>query len=208
MRLVYSCFDIVLIALFCAAIRRDSVSLFKFPFLCHIPGSSFKSLPVCRLKCSYCCFSYHFCFLVIFHLSILVSSVLFPVAVTCLPPPFLCILLVDVSTLSAILVSPLPPYFLVTYNLSMSSLGCKAIWIVMSIFVLWSISANYFLVHFRDGPENLTREGVSNIFLDLLRYPFLKFFFHVHLFGGICFQYYQVWASFLFTECNVLSLIW
>ena len=39
---------LVLIALFCAAIRRDSVSFLRFPFLCHIHVFSFyKSLISC-----------------------------------------------------------------------------------------------------------------------------------------------------------------
>ena len=37
------------------------------------------------------------------------------------------------------LASPLPPSFLGTYCLSTSSLRCKALWIVMSFLVLWSI---------------------------------------------------------------------
>ena len=36
LRLVNFFFDIVLRALFCAAIRRDSVSLSRFPFLSHV----------------------------------------------------------------------------------------------------------------------------------------------------------------------------
>ena len=39
LHLVYSCFDLVLMALFCAAIRRDSVSLLWFPFLSHVKFS-------------------------------------------------------------------------------------------------------------------------------------------------------------------------
>ena len=33
LRLIYSCFDIALMALFCVAIKRDSIYLLKFPFL-------------------------------------------------------------------------------------------------------------------------------------------------------------------------------
>ena len=42
------------------------------------------------------------------------------------------------STLSSMLVCPLPP-FLDSYNLFMSSLGCKALCIVISFLVLWFI---------------------------------------------------------------------
>ena len=41
---------LVLTALFCAAIRRDSVSLLKFPFLCHVQVLSCEMLFISRLK--------------------------------------------------------------------------------------------------------------------------------------------------------------
>ena len=62
LRLVYFCFKIVLMALFCAAIRRDSVFLLRFPFLNHIQVFSCEILLICHLKCLYSCFSSHFCF--------------------------------------------------------------------------------------------------------------------------------------------------
>ena len=57
--LIYSCFDIVLMALFCATIRRDPVSLLRFPFLSHV---SYEISLFCRLRCLYKCFSFHFCY--------------------------------------------------------------------------------------------------------------------------------------------------
>ena len=85
--------------LFRVAIRRDSVSLLRFPFLNHIQvfscAISFASL----LKCPYSCFSSHFCFLAgeVVQL-MLVSTVLFLIAVISLPLHFfLCSLLVVVS---------------------------------------------------------------------------------------------------------------
>ena len=54
-----------LMALFCAAIRRDSVSLLKFPFLSHVQVLSCEMF-IRRFKRPYCCFPSHFCFLVIF----------------------------------------------------------------------------------------------------------------------------------------------
>ena len=84
---VYSCFDIVIIALFCAAIRRDSVSLLRLPFLNNVQVFSCKISLFCRLKCSYSYFSFHFCFLIIFVLLMLELSVLFLIAVI----SFLCI---------------------------------------------------------------------------------------------------------------------
>ena len=55
---------LALIALFCAAIRRDSFSFEGFSFRCYIQVFSCAISPVCFLKYPYiCCFSY-FCFLV------------------------------------------------------------------------------------------------------------------------------------------------
>ena len=57
---------LVLMVLFCAAIRRDSVSLSRFPFFSHVQVLLWEISFVWRLKYSYSCFSSHFCFLVIF----------------------------------------------------------------------------------------------------------------------------------------------
>ena len=81
---VYSRFDIVLITFFCAAIRRDSFSLLRFPFLCHVQVFSCAILLVCLLKYPYSCFSSHFYLLIFFALLMLVLSVLFLVTVICL----------------------------------------------------------------------------------------------------------------------------
>ena len=53
---------LVLMALFCAAIRRDSVSLLRSLFLRHFQVFSCEMSLVCRLKCQYSCFSFHFFF--------------------------------------------------------------------------------------------------------------------------------------------------
>ena len=58
---------VVLTAPFCAAIRRDSVSLIKFPFLKHVRVLSCEVLFINRLKRTWSCFSSHFCFLVFCH---------------------------------------------------------------------------------------------------------------------------------------------
>ena len=72
----------------CAAIRRDSVSLLRCPFLYHVQVFSCEISFVCRLKYPTVFLSFHFCFLVIFHLMVLVLSVLFLVTVISLPPRF------------------------------------------------------------------------------------------------------------------------
>ena len=68
-------------ALFCAVIRRDPVSLLRFHFFSHIQVFSFKIPLVCRLKYPYNCFSSYFCFLVMIILLILVLFVLFLIVV-------------------------------------------------------------------------------------------------------------------------------
>ena len=78
--------------LFCAAIRRDSVSLLRFLFLSHVQVFLCEISLVFHLKCPHSCFSYHFCFLVNFVLLMLVLSLLLLVAVINLPFTLLWIL--------------------------------------------------------------------------------------------------------------------
>ena len=116
---------LVLMALFCAAIWRDSISLLRFPFLCHVHVFLREMLLIYHLKCPYNCFSCYFCFLVIFVLLMFMLSVLFLLGVLRLS--FSCNLLVIISMHRYYLECwwyPFPPSFLDTYSLSMSSLGC------------------------------------------------------------------------------------
>ena len=53
---------LVLMALFCAAIRRDFVSLLKFPFLSQVQVFWYKMMFISYLKGPQICFSSHFCF--------------------------------------------------------------------------------------------------------------------------------------------------
>ena len=91
---------LVLIALFSAAIKRDFASLLRLPFLIHVHIFSCEMLLISHLKCPLSYFSSHFSLLV------LVSSVLFLVAVISLPPRFFVVFnrCVDASTLSPILI--------------------------------------------------------------------------------------------------------
>ena len=68
---------LVLMALFCGAIRRDSVSLLKFPFCSHVLVLSCEMLLISRLKRPWSCFPSHFCFQVFVILLSIVLSVLF-----------------------------------------------------------------------------------------------------------------------------------
>ena len=72
---------LVLMALFCAAMRRDSVSLLEFAFLSHVQVLSCEMLFINRLKRPWTCFSSHFCFLVFVILLSIVLSVFFLMAV-------------------------------------------------------------------------------------------------------------------------------
>ena len=150
-------------ALFCAAIRSDSVSLLRFPFLSHVQVFSSEISLVCLRKCLYCRCSYHFLFSCYFcsvdpYVVCIVSgrgnqpySALFMLSSS------RCI---DALTLSWMLVSSLPLSFLGSCSLSMSFLGCKVLCNVMSFLVLWFICWSSSLVHFKNDPEYLTR-GMS-----------------------------------------------
>ena len=68
---------LVLMALFCAAIRRDSVSLLKFPFLSHVQVLSCEMF-ISRLKRPWSCFPSHYfpslCHSVIYRVVSIVSD--------------------------------------------------------------------------------------------------------------------------------------
>ena len=139
--LVCSHFDLLLIALFCATIRRYFVSLWRFLFLSYVQVFLCEISLVCCLKCAYGCFTSHFCFQLIFVLLNLVLSVLFTGAVISLPPCFFMLSsnrCIDILTLSSMLEIPLPS-FLDTYSMSTSS-----IWDVMPYASSW-----FFLFFFR-----------------------------------------------------------
>ena len=119
------------------------------------------------------------------------------------------------------LATPLHPSFLDAYSLSISSLGRKALCIVMSFHVLWSICGSC-LFNLKNGPEYLTKGTVqlfipfirfllyslvSSSFLILLKYSFLIliFSFISAFFDGVRFQYSQIFVSFLFSEFSDFS---
>ena len=129
-------------ALLCAAIRRDSLSLLRFSFLSHIQIYSCEVSLVFRMKYPYSCFSSPFCFLVIAVLLILVLFVLFLVTVISLCSHFFMLSWshrIEISTLPSMLLNSLPPSFLDTYILSVSSLKCKTLCIIISFLVLCCI---------------------------------------------------------------------
>ena len=70
-------------ALFCAAIVRDQVGFFSFPFLSHIQVFSCEISPVCRLKNPCSCFSSYLCFVVFLVLFVLMLLVLLLASLIC-----------------------------------------------------------------------------------------------------------------------------
>ena len=76
---------------------------------------------------------------------------------------------IDVSTLSSMLTSHLPPSFLDTYSLQTSFLGCNALYLVIGFLVLRSICLSSSLIHFKKGPEYLTKD-TAQIFIHLIRF--------------------------------------
>ena len=111
------------------------------------------------------------------------------------------------------LLSPLPP-FLDICNLC--HLRYKTLFIVIIFLVLWFICLSSFHVHFKNGPDSLTK-GKTQVFIYLMRFLLQKFscssnilffffFFHLHLFDGVCFHYSEVLVGFL--SLSILILSW
>ena len=136
--------------LFCVAIRRNSLSLLKFPILGQFQVFSWGIYFVYRLKYPYSWF-FHFCFLVIFALFIFKLPALFLVTVISLSIPC-----VDALMLSSMLATLLPLSFLDKYSLSMSSLECWTLCIIISFLIFWSICFSSPFLHFKNGPEYFT----------------------------------------------------
>ena len=133
---------LVLMALLCAAIWRDSVFFLWFPFLSQVEVFWCEMLFISRLKRSSSCFSSHFLFSSYFHS--VVHRVVSIVSDSCNQSSFVLFYVVLESlcrcvTLSTMLAHPLPPHFHDTYSLSTLFLGCNALCMVISFLILWSI---------------------------------------------------------------------
>ena len=135
-----------------------------FLFLSHVKIFSCEISLVYRLKFPYSCF-FHI-FLSVFVLLIFVLSVLFLVAVMSLPLDFLCNLRIDVSMLSLMVASVLLPFFN-TYSMSMLSMECKALSIVIIFLVLRSIYWSSSFLQFKNDPGYLTRGTTEVIILSM-----------------------------------------
>ena len=197
-------------ALFCASKRRDSVSLVSFTFFGHVNVFSCEMSLVSRLKCPYSCFTSHF-FPVIVVPLLLAFWVFFLVTVICLPSRFLS-RSIDSSTLSSMLASPLLSFFM-TYNLSTSSLWCKAVCIVISFLVFWFVSLSSSMIQewsrVSYEEDSLLLGSCFILWFQaalLFSWDTFLIFVHLHLFDCISFQYSQVFVCFLFSECSGIFL--
>ena len=130
-------------ALCCAALKRDSVSLFVFPLLGHVQAISRPILPVYRLKYSLSCFLRIFLFeillLCVFMLTLLLLATV--ISFSLLFSLQFSSLLIVASTQSLMLSSTLP--LLDTYFLSISSVGFKVLCIVINFLVLGSFCLSF-----------------------------------------------------------------
>ena len=190
-------------ALFRAAIRKDSISLKVSP----CPSFLVWDVAYLSLEISIELFFFPFWFSGYFRsvdvcvVCIVVSGCNQSSSVVFMYFSSFCI---DASTLSWMLTSPHPP-FLDTYSLSTTSLGYKALCIVISFLaeillsstlrmipsVLWvgylSLWWDFYVIWFRV------------VFSSSWVFSF-NFFFHLHLFDGVRFEYSQV--SLLFSELS------
>ena len=101
-------------------------------------------------------------------------------------------------------------------------LDVRPLCIVISFLVFWTICQSSFLVHFKNWPVSYKKDSPSVYPFDEVpvvelgfekfsrssEILFLKFFFHLSLFDGVCFQYFQVFLGFLFSEPSDSFLFW
>ena len=118
------------------------------------------------------------------------------------------------------LASPLPPSFLDSYNLSITSFGCKALCIFIRFLVLCYIWWSSSLILFKNDTGYLT-SGTAEVLIPLMFLCYIVwfyavfsfswgtlfcFFFHLHLFDIVHFQYSLVFVNFLFLRTFWLFL--
>ena len=105
--------------------------------------------------------------------------------------------------LSSKLASSLSPSILDTYSLS--SLECKALYMVISFLVPWSICFSFPQVHFKNIPEYLTR-GTTQVFI-----PFIRFLLYslvsssVHVLLKFSFQNFSIISTFWWCQILIFS---
>ena len=137
-----------------AFIKRDLVSLLRFPFRSHVLVFSCAISPVGRLKYPYSCFSSHLYFVVIVVLLTFTLSALWLANEISFSFLFLMKSLnrrIDSSTLSSMSTTSLPPFFLVGHLSDLKP--CES----LSFLFLWSVRWSSSFAHFKNGPKYLTR---------------------------------------------------
>ena len=103
-----------------------------------------------------------------------------------------------------------------TFCLPVSSLRCKVLCLVMCFLVLFPIFRSSSLINVKNIPVYITR-GRAQVFVTLMRFLpytlvtsifllFFNFFYYIYLFGVVCFQYFQVLVSFLFSDFFLICL--
>ena len=102
----------------------------------------------------------------------------------------------NASTLSWMLASCFLHSSLDTYSLSTSSLGCKALYIVMTFPLLWSVSWSSSLVHFKNDYEYLTRGAVQ------VCNPLMRFLL-CNLILSFSFIFYLITACLMVSASNI-----
>ena len=165
-----------------------------FPFLCHVQVFSCEISLACRLKWLYCCFSSHFCFLVIFSVDANIACIVSGRCNQSSIGLFLCSLLVVVSMCQHYIECLQVLFFLliITHTVYLRHLCDVRPYALCWIFLLRGLLVNVLpLSHFKNGSEYSKRRTaltfiplmrlmsyslVSSSFLILLRYCF-KFFF-------------------------------
>ena len=138
-------------ALFCAAIQGDSVSLLNYLLLSHIQVILCEispNLSPCSCFCSHFLFSRFCC--------PWLQQLVFP----CLVFAYSSTLRIIASSVPASLLSS----FLDTCCLLMSFLWCKALCIVLNFIVLWFIFLNYSFIHFKNWSRVSYKRDYPGIF--------------------------------------------
>ena len=96
-------------------------------------------------------------------------------------------------------------FFLDTYSLFISSLGCKALCIVIRLLVLLSISWKFSLVHFKNDPEYLTR--CLSLWWDFCNIVWFRVFFSFS--WDILFLDFSFVSTCLMASAsNILKYLW
>ena len=158
------------VALFCAAIRIDSVSKFKFSFPYPYPSLFIWDFAQLSFEISIELFLFAFLFSICYsvvHCAVCAVSGRFDKpSIFFMKHSSLCI---DKYTLYSMLANPLSPSILDTYSQSMWSFGYKTLCIVISFLLLWFICLGFSRVHFKNSPEYLTR-GTAQLFIPLMQF--------------------------------------